>query len=116
MEEVVGSIPTRSTIFLYDIASQYKRRCRRGPSARVARSGFRLRAPASLTPAKRLKFDPDQVHHFFSTISRLSTSVGVEGVLWLALLAQDFACGLPLRSRPQNGSSSIPTRSTNLQT
>src|SRR5579864_4322926 len=27
-------------------------------------------------------------------------------------LAQDFACGLPLRSRPQNGSSSIPTRST----
>jgi hypothetical protein len=29
--------------------------------------------------------------------------------------AQDFACGLPLRSRPQNGSSSIPTRASRFE-
>jgi hypothetical protein len=28
---------------------------------------------------------------------------------------RDFACGLPLRSRPQNGSSSIPTRASKFQ-
>src|SRR6266478_6514930 len=27
--------------------------------------------------------------------------------------ARDFGCGLPLRSRPQTGSSSIPTRASN---
>ncbi len=27
------------------------------------RSGFRLAAQVPLTPPKRLKFDPDQVHH-----------------------------------------------------
>ena len=32
------------------------------------RSGFRLRAPASLTPAKRLKFDSLRAHHLFSTL------------------------------------------------
>ncbi len=59
-----------------------------GPSTRYARSGFRLRAPATLTPARQLKFEsrpPSQTR----------------AVLRLATLAQDFACGLPLRSRPR---------------
>ncbi len=33
------------------------------PSPATAGSGFRLRAPAPLTPAKRLKFDPASRHH-----------------------------------------------------
>ena len=45
-------------------------------------SGFRLRALAALTLAKRLKEVNKQIPR----------------------KARDFACGLPLRSRPQNGS------------
>src|SRR6266404_5959257 len=45
----VGSIPTRASKFL-------QLRLTRDPSLR---SGFRLRAPASLTPANRLKFDSE---------------------------------------------------------
>jgi len=61
------------------------------------RSGFRLRAPASLTPANRLNLGcegsavqicPSRPFNFRS----------------LAKYARDFACGLPLRSRPQTGS------------
>jgi hypothetical protein len=165
---------------------------RRGPSARCIRSGFRLRAPAALTPAKRLKFDPRWRYHVlqlvfqarrsfgslhslrispavsrcaharkaaqvrspmalprlslvfqaqrsFGSLRSLRISpaapaalrrpqsgsssipdgattplVGFSGaeVLRLAALAQDFACGLPLRSRPQSGSSSIPDGAT----
>src|SRR5579863_10048937 len=53
------------------------------------RSGFRLRAPASLTPADRLNLQVRLPQIF------RSRSFGC---------AQDFACGLPLRSRPQIGS------------
>ncbi len=67
MEEVVGSIPTRSTISLYSIETISEG----GPSAlaRLRISPAGSRSPSlrfgSLTPAKRLKFDPDQVHHSF---------------------------------------------------
>src|SRR5713101_6078996 len=63
--------------------------CQRSALDPSLRSGFRLRAPASLTPAKRLKFRARDQH-------------------WIPRCARDFACGLPLRSRPQNGSSFVP--------
>lgn len=48
---VVGSNPTIRPKY-FPRASEF-----RGPSARYARSGFRLQTSASLTPAKRLKFE-----------------------------------------------------------
>jgi len=71
-------------------------------------SGFRLRAPAPLTPAKRLKFESLRAHHTFPDPS---TSSGFR------LRPFDFAQGstsrvrsasarFPLRSRPQGVSSS----------
>jgi hypothetical protein len=51
MEEVVGSIPTRSTKF--SILSKQ----RSFDSLRSLRI-----SPAGSTPAERLKFDPDQIH------------------------------------------------------
>jgi hypothetical protein len=53
-DEVTGSIPVRSANFFLDIPD-------REVLCRTLRSRLR-RAPAALTPAKRLKFDPGQVH------------------------------------------------------
>jgi hypothetical protein len=52
MEEIVGAVPTWLTksASLGLIQGSF------------ALLRFRLRAPAALTPAKRLKFDPDKAH------------------------------------------------------
>jgi hypothetical protein len=70
-----ASNPTTHTILKRSVAGLGVAHARKAPDPSL-RSGFRLRAPASLTPAK------PQILRF----------------------AQDFACGLPLRSRPQSGS------------
>jgi hypothetical protein len=75
MEEVVGSIPTRSTIFLL---IHFFRPHSFARGVLRLRSGFRLRAPASLTPARRLKFDPDQVHQSFNNLADPPRSVWPE--------------------------------------
>jgi len=65
MEEVVGSIPTRSTKFsqsfciLRFLPFRLRRAWRSGSGFRQLAHGL---TPLGLTPAKRLKFDPDQVH------------------------------------------------------
>src|SRR5260370_33521456 len=59
MEEVVGSIPARSTNFLPAVTG-----FRASFGVLRLDSGFRQQAHAPLTPAERLKFDPDQVHQF----------------------------------------------------
>jgi hypothetical protein len=93
----------------------------RDPSTRSARSGFRLRSPASasppLTTAKRLNLksagpqglwgfeSPSRHQHPFipSTARspyRFNRTCQLQyEILRLAPLAQDFACGLPLRLR-----------------
>src|SRR5438105_9335796 len=63
-----SSIPTRSTNSLKPIKARGRKSSHEGSFDSAAlRSGFRQQAPASLTPAKRLKFDPDQVHQFSKT-------------------------------------------------
>src|SRR5882724_8283350 len=89
------------------------------------RSGFRLRTPAALTPARRLNFLLRRCHYVSVTSSFTSLRISPAdsrcadarktAQLFAASLplcfryeflrfAQDFACGLPLRSRPQDGS------------
>src|SRR5579864_6920621 len=66
---------------------------------RQLRSGFRLRAPASLTPAKRLNLrSGGETHGGSSPPFRTNLHRS------FANCAQDFGCGLPLRSRPQSAS------------
>ena len=47
-----------------------------GPSSAAADSGFRLRAPASLTPATRLKFESLPPRHRICRINRSQRIVG----------------------------------------
>src|SRR5215469_15983368 len=65
------------------------------------RSGFRLRAPASLTPTKRLNLKSAAFKRGVGVRVPLSAPTKYQGSFDSA---QDFACGLPLRSRPQDGS------------
>ena len=70
MEEVVGSIPTRSTKSIFQNALTCQGVLR---YAQDFASGLPLsRSAGSLTPAKRLKFDPDQVHQSLSWMRSLA--------------------------------------------
>src|SRR4051812_20364430 len=63
------------------------------------RSGFRQQAPASLTPAKRLKFDPDQVHQSFNNLADPPRSAWPEisePFYWTA----DWDCRVPKYEPP----------------
>ncbi len=68
-------------------------------------SGFRLRAPAPLTPANRLNSADPSLRFGISLAGSRSAHARKPAQLCRSLAAlRDFACGLPLRSRPQTGS------------